>query len=103
MKDGPARRTRSATTSTERNGAGQAAIFSSVFNQLNSGSDSDGFKTPNNSPTKVKKSARKKGRTPSGQVLTNSVKDIRDFFSQNSSKVVPFIQDKLTDSWNKII
>ena len=71
MEDGPARRTRSAT-STEKE------LTTDV-----QGSDPsfEDFKTPAKTPKKYK--IRQKARTPSGQILTSSVKDIRDFFQQN--------------------
>ena len=39
------------------------------------------FKTPNNTPIRGKYTS-KKSRTPSGQILTSSVKDIRNFFNK---------------------
>ena len=76
MEDGPARQTRSAT-SCER---GEKPSFSVIESE----SEMEPFITPNNSPTKVK-TVKKKVRTPSGQVLFNSVEDIRRSFLQNSS------------------
>ena len=86
MEDGPARRTRaSKKIETDKEGEISAILFKSVSN---SGSESDSFKTPSNSPTKQKRKT-KGSRTPSGQLMSNSVKDIRDFFSQTQSCASP--------------
>ena len=73
MEDGPARRTRSAT-----NIQGEKEDFSSIIE-----SEIEVFKTPVNSPSVTRRNSKRKNRTPSGQQLSNSVEDIRNFFQQN--------------------
>ena len=79
MEDGPARRTRSSTTTEKIKGV-------DILNSNISVSDSEVFKTPQSSPSRNKRLLKKKNRTPSGQYLANSVEDIRNFFLQRSEK-----------------
>ena len=76
MEDGPAKRTRSVTS------VDKGSTYSHYLENF-SDSDSDHFKTPVNTPTRNKHKSNK-GRTPSGQILTGSVKDIWNFFLQQS-------------------
>ena len=81
MEDGPARRTRS-STSIENDKQGRPFFHSqSQFDAVNS--DSEVFKTPLKS--KIKK-GKSKSRTPSGHFLSNSVKDIRNFFQSDVNR-----------------
>ena len=81
MEDGPAKRTRSSVNPDKRTST-RTPLKGEVLN-FDSETELDSFKTPLNSPIKSK-SQRKGSRTPSGQVLTSSVKDIRNFFLQES-------------------
>ena len=49
-------------------------------------SNSDVFRTPNNTPLRKKRSSRP--RTPSGQPISHSVKDIRNFFGHGKREKV---------------
>ena len=82
MEDGPATRTRSATVSNE---------FSQSISVVNSGSDSEVFKTPNVSPKQQRR--RKRKSTTSDNVKNAGVnvltEDIRNFFPyENSAKLI---------------
>ena len=79
MEDGPAKRTRSVTNVT--GGESETSTFLSEL-------DKEVFKTPTNSPYKTRKS-QDRARTPSGQALSTSVKDIRNFFIQENNSSTP--------------
>ena len=79
MEDGPATRTRGAKKV-------ESELSAILFNNSNPNSDSESFKTPSNTPTRSAK-RKKVSRTPSGQALSSSVEDIRNFFSQESSSL----------------
>ena len=81
MEDGPARRTRSVTSIEKRD-------FDQPFNSsmhANTSDDYEVFKTPINTPLKQKR-RKDKVRTPSGNELSGSVEDIRNFFSKSQSE-----------------
>ena len=78
MENGPARRTRSTTQVTE------VSESPSLTNQVQDLRETEeNFKTP--AKPKKQKVVAKKSRTPSGQPLSSSVKDIRNFFQYDES------------------
>ena len=90
MEDGPAKRTRS-TTNVEREESDEQPLRPQSLTHV----DSEVFKTPTSTPFKGKK--YKKQRTPSGHTISNSVKDIRNFFMQEESLKKGVSTDSLAD------
>ena len=76
MEYGPATRTRSSGRNDQT-----VRDRSPLYTGDGESDESDIFKTP-----KVKKTNKGKARTPSGQVLSNSVEDIRTFFQKENEK-----------------
>ena len=81
MGDGPASRTRSNSSIkiSEFNQPLPPYVEESCSQLYTKESEEEVFKTPT---PKEKHKYRRSGRTPSGQQLSNSVKDIRNFFQQ---------------------
>ena len=76
MEYGPASRTRSTKS------VGKVIESATILKTpTRKSEDNEVFKTPS-SNSQLKKSSKRKNRTPSGQQLSKSVEDIRDFFSK---------------------
>ena len=98
MENGPASRTRSATSEKC-----VSQSLTPIFAQLEDfvESETDFFRTLTCSPIKNKK-VKRKARTPSGQYLSSSVEDIRNFFLQEHEyRQVNCSQDKVGHNKNK--
>ena len=84
VEGGPARRTRSSTGVKPKEHGGQTVqnsqpLKGAAINEADKFEFS--FKTPAKSTSK---SVKSKARTPSGQIISSSVKDIRNFFAQSN-------------------